>query len=38
MIQIGNNRQACFTYDEDIVTYVDWMAEGSVKYGVAIHG
>jgi putative transposase len=38
IIQRGNNRQACFTCDQDIAAYAHWLDEGSVKYGVAIHG
>ena len=37
VIQRGNNRQACFTCDEDIVAYAHWLAEGSTKYGVSVH-
>ncbi len=38
VIQRGNNRQICFTCDADIAAYANWLAEGSEKYGVDIHG
>jgi putative transposase len=37
IIQRGNNRQACFAYDEDIAAYAHWLSLGTIKYGIAIH-
>lgn len=36
-IQRGNNRQVCFTCDEDMAVYARWLLEASTKYGVLIH-
>ena len=36
-IQRGNNRQVCFTCDEDVAAYAHWLYEASTKYGVLIH-
>lgn len=37
VIQRGNNRQVCFTCDEDVAAYAHWLYEASTKYGVLIH-
>ena len=37
IIQRGNNRNVCFTADEDFAAYAHWLYESSVKYDVAIH-
>jgi putative transposase len=37
IIQRGNNRQVCFTSDNDIAAYAGWLDEAAKKYGVAIH-
>ena len=38
VIQRGNNRQAIFTSNKDVGAYAHWLAEGSARFGVAIHG
>lgn len=38
VIQRGNNRQVCFASDSDIAAYAHWLAEGSVKFNVRVHG
>jgi putative transposase len=38
IIQRGNNRQAVFTCDDDLAAYAHWLAEGSRRYGVSVHG
>ncbi len=38
VIQRGHNRQICFTSNADIAAYAHWLAEGALKYDVAIHG
>lgn len=37
IVQRGNNRQVCFTSDEDMAAYANWLAEGAKKYSVLIH-
>ncbi|MBV1787106.1 transposase [Marinobacterium sp. D7] len=37
IIQRGNNRQVCFTKDDDYATYAQWLAEASERYEVQIH-
>ncbi|MEJ2315996.1 MAG: transposase [Gammaproteobacteria bacterium] len=37
LIQRGNNRQACFTSEEDMAAYAHWLKNGAEKYGVEIH-
>lgn len=37
IIQRGNNRQNCFSSDEDIGTYAHWLHEAAIKYDVQIH-
>jgi len=37
LIQRGNNQQAIFTCDADQAAYAHWLAEGAVRFGVAIH-
>ena len=37
IIQRGNNRQVCFSSDEDMAAYVSWLKEYANKYQVAIH-
>jgi len=38
VMQRGHNRQICFTSNADIAAYAHWLAEGALKYNVAIHG
>jgi putative transposase len=38
VIQRGNNRQALFTSDKDIVAYAHWLTEGAIKFNVRVHG
>lgn len=37
VIQRGNNRQACFTSDNDIALYANWLSLGAQKYDVQVH-
>ena len=37
IIQRGNNRQACFTCDQDMAFYASLLHEYSQKYSVALH-
>jgi len=37
IVQRGNNRQVCFTSDEDMKAYLNWLKEFSKKYLVDIH-
>lgn len=37
VIQRGNNRQVCFSSDEDFSAYAYWLHEYSEKYHVSIH-
>ena len=37
VVQRGNNRQVCFTCDDDMVAYAHSLREGANKYGVAVH-
>ena len=37
IIQRGNNRQICFSCEEDFSNYLTWLAEYSVKFGMDIH-
>jgi putative transposase len=36
-IQRGNNRQACFTGDNDLKVYLHWLKEWSKKHQVDVH-
>ena len=36
VIQRGNNRQPCFTCDDDIAAYAHWLSEGATKYEISI--
>ena len=36
-IQRGNNRQPCFTCEEDMAAYAHWLLEASTRYGVLVH-
>ena len=38
IIQRGNNRQAIFTCDDDLNAYAHWLAEGTERFGVSVHG
>ena len=38
IVQRGNNRQTLFTSDKDIAAYAHWLAEGAVKFELAVHG
>jgi len=38
VIQRGNNRQACFTSEEDIAAYANWLREGASLWDIRIHG
>lgn len=37
IIQRGNNRQSCFTSEEDMKAYLNWLKEFSKKHSVDIH-
>lgn len=37
IIQRGNNKQACFTCEQDYVAYLHWLQEGACRFDVAIH-
>jgi len=37
VIQRGNNRQVCFSSDEDIAAYANWLHKYAKKYEVHIH-
>lgn len=37
VIQRGNNRQACFTSEQDFKAYAGWLKEYSRKFHVEIH-
>lgn len=37
IIQRGNNRQCCFSADEDYRRYLDWLAEYATKTGCRVH-
>jgi REP element-mobilizing transposase RayT len=37
LIQRGNTRQACFFYDDDYRTYLNWLQEYAEKSSCAIH-
>ena len=37
IVQRGNNRQACFTSDNDIKAYAHWLYEASSMFGVQVH-
>ncbi len=37
IIQRGNNRQVCFTSDEDIAAYAYWLMEGAIVCDIKIH-
>lgn len=37
IVQRGNNRQVCFTSDNDIAAYANWLNEAARKYCVDIH-
>jgi len=38
IIQRGNNRQLCFTTDEDMAVYANWLSDYATKYDVHIRG
>lgn len=35
--QRGNNREPCFTCNDDMAAYAHWLSEAAVRYGVDIH-
>jgi putative transposase len=37
LIQRGNNRQNCFTGDEDFAAYAERLREAAARFGVAVH-
>ena len=37
LIQRGNNRSVCFSSEDDMKAYVNWLKEYSMKYGVEVH-
>lgn len=37
VVQRGNNKQVCFTSDNDLSAYANWLKDAAKKYGVAIH-
>jgi len=38
LIQRGNNRHAIFTCDDDLAAFAHWLAQGSERFGVSVHG
>ena len=37
IVQRGNNKQICFTSDNDMAAYANWLSEAAKKYDLAIH-
>ena len=37
-MQRGNNRQALFTSDADMVAYAHWLGDGAMRFEVDVHG
>ena len=37
VVQRGNARQAVFFTDEDFAAYLDWLREGALQHGCAVH-
>ncbi len=37
VIQRGNNRQACFLSEQDLIAYAGWLKEYSKEFGVQVH-
>lgn len=37
IIQRGNNRQVCFSSEEDMNVYLNWLKKFSIKYSVDVH-
>ena len=37
VVQRGNDRQVCFTCDDDRKAYANWLYEGSEKHQVHVH-
>ena len=37
VVQRGNNRQICFTSDDDLAAYAYWLNQAAHRYGVQIH-
>jgi putative transposase len=37
VIQRGNNRQVCFTCDNDVAAFASWLKEAAERYEVDIH-
>jgi len=37
IIQRGNNRQACFSTDEDMAAYAQWLYDYALKFEVRLH-
>ena len=37
VVQRGNNRQVCFTSDNDMAAFANWLREGAEKYSIAVH-
>ena len=37
IVQRGNNRQACFTSENDMAAYAGWLHEAAKKYSVELH-
>jgi len=37
IVQRGNNKQVCFTSDDDMAAYANWLKEAAKKYGMAVH-
>ncbi|GIU31948.1 transposase [Shewanella schlegeliana] len=37
IIQRGNNRQACFTSEQDFIAYTGWLKDYAKKFQVEIH-
>ncbi len=37
IIQRGNNKQVCFTSDNDMAAYANWLRIAAEKYDLAVH-
>jgi putative transposase len=37
IVQRGNNKQVCFTSNDDMAAYANWLKEAAKRYGMAVH-
>ena len=37
IVQRGNNKQVCFTSNDDMAAYANWLKEAAKGYGMAVH-